>query len=479
MKIKEIRKLFFIYFIAHGLSLGFIDAHFYDDKFFFTWDKNVLVSTLKQINDLFDYRLYIFLYLRPLGAAGASFISFFLFFFSALAFNRVLNLFYPIRKETAYLLTILYLILPFGLIKFSLSIIPYLFCMFFFLLGWYFMIRSRVLSLFLFFISFNMQSLLVLYSLPILSYYFYEKKNKPLCTKEFLIFLIKRIEYTILPFLFFYIKFTFFKGVGPYQGYNEIYNIQYLFVNPVLQFLDLFRNNLSIGFLIFSYFLVFLILKYYYIYFDIPKKKNQTNINFLIVVIGVAGSLFPYWIVGHIPTFSSYSSRHQLLLLISMPFFIVYLLNFCNKKYHKLSVILILILSFSLNFKIYSDYYIDYFKQKKLIEYIVENKILFANNNIIIMNDKIRNSTVTYANNNNQIYSNANFKRALKNEKNFVININELDDYNSGKFDNQFSGYFLASQHKRINNNDIIILTIESEGFLKFVFTHKKVIINQ
>lgn len=478
MKIQEIRKLFFIYFIAHGLSLGFIDAYYYDDIILFTWDKKVLVSAYKQMNELFDYRFYMFLYLRPLGAAGASFISFFIFFFSALVFNKILNLFYSIRKETAYLSTILYLILPFGLIKFSLSIIPYLFCMFFFLLGWYFMIRSRVLSLFLFFISFNMQSLLVLYSLPILSYFFYEKKNNSLYPKEFLIFLIKRIEFTILPFLFFYIKFTFFKAFGVYEGYNEIYNIQYLFVNPALQFLDLFRSNLSIGFLIFGYFLAFLILKYYYNYFDVAKKNKQTNINFLIVIIGLAGSLFPYWILGHTPTFAGYSSRHQLLLLISMPLFIIYFLNFINKKYRKLSIIFILSLSFSINFKIYSDYYINYSKQKKLVEYIIKNKNSFSNNNIIIMNDKIKSPVVTYANKNNYIIYNGVFKRALKNEKNFVIDINELDDYASGKFDNKFNGYYLASQHKRQNNNNIVILTIETEGLLRFIFTHRKVFIN-
>ena len=95
------------------------------------------------------------------------------------------------------------------------------------------------------------------------------------------------------------------------------------------------------------------------------------------------------------------------------------------------------------------------------------------------MNDKIKGPVVTYANNNNYIIYNGVFKRALKNEKNFVIDINELDDYASGKFDNKFNGYYLASQHKRQNNNNnIVILTIETEGFLRFIFTHRKVFIN-
>jgi hypothetical protein len=94
------------------------------------------------------------------------------------------------------------------------------------------------------------------------------------------------------------------------------------------------------------------------------------------------------------------------------------------------------------------------------------------------MNDKIKSPVVTYANNNNYITYNGVFKRALKNEKNFVIDINELDDYASGKFDNKFNAYYLASEHKRQQSNNIIIFTIESQSFLRFVFTHRKIFVN-
>ena len=251
-----------------------------------------------------------------------------------------------------------------------------------------------------------------------------------------------------------------------------------MIVNPILQFLDLFRNNLSIGFLILGYLSAFFILKYFYSFLKNSTVKKKSNFNIAVVITGIIGSLFPYWIVGHIPTFVAYSSRHQLLLLISMPFFIIYLLNFLKNKYQKLILLLVLTLCLSINFKIYFDYYIDYLKQKKLIEYIIKNKNLFSDNNLIIMNDKIRSSTVIYGNNNNHIYSNAVFKRALQNEKNFVIEINELEDYSNGKFDNKFNGYYLASQHMRLNNNSIIMVTIESHGFLKFIFSHRKIFIN-
>lgn len=472
MKIKEISKLFLIYIIAHGLSFGLIYAQFYDHLVFLNWDKEVLISVENQKNIILDSNLYILLFVRSLSAEVYFILSFFLFFFSSLIFNKIVNLFYPITKETGYLLTVFYLILPFALIKFNVSIFFYLLCMYCFLLGWYFIISSRILSLFFFFISFNMQSLLVLYSLPIISYFFYQKKNNLFCVKEFFFFLKKKIDFFILPFIFFFIKISFYKPSGYYKNYNENYDIGNLVIAPIFQFMDLFRNNLSIGFLIFGCLVAFLILKYIFTPFNNYIKKN--NINALVPIIGLVASLFPYWILGHVPTFSSFSSRHQLLLLISTPLFIIFFLNFVKKKYFKISVILIVSLSLSINFQIYSAYNIEYLKQKKLITYLSDNKNLFYNNNAIVMNDKIKNTIIAYSNNNNQVYNNGIFKRVFNNEKYFVININEIDDYTEGKLDYKFDGYHLASQHKRQHNNNIIILTIESEGRLKIVINQKK-----
>jgi len=471
MKIKEIFKLFLIYFIAHGLSLGLAYAQFYDDILFLNWDNNVLISLEKQKNQILDHQLYLILFLKSLKPEIFVLLSFFLFFFSALVFNKIVNTFYLIKKETGYLLTVFYLILPFGLIKFSFIIIYYLLCMFFFLLGWYFIIRSRLLSLFFFFLSFNMQSLLVLYSLPIISYFYHKKKNQLFSVKEFFFFLIRKIDLLILPFIFFFIKFFFYKGTGHYENYNTIYEIRSLILGPILQFLDLFRNNLSIGFLILGFLSAYLILKY--ILTPLGSYKNKNNLNILIVITGIIGSLFPYWVVGHVPSFVSYTSRHQLLLLISMPLFIFFLFNSLKNKNIKISITLIIALSLSINFKIYSDYYIEYLKQKKFITYIGNNKDLFSNNNVIIMNDKIKNATVTYPNNNNSAYNNGIFKSILNNEKNFVININEVNDYINGKLDYKFNSINLASQHKRQNNNNFILFTIESDGYLKYNFSHK------
>ena len=79
MKIKEIRKLFLIYFIAHGLSLGFFDAQFYDDINLFNWNKDFYNLAFKQINHIVPFSR-VFIFLRD-SAHVIPIFSFFLFFF--------------------------------------------------------------------------------------------------------------------------------------------------------------------------------------------------------------------------------------------------------------------------------------------------------------------------------------------------------------------------------------------------------------
>ena len=69
------------------------------------------------------------------------------------------------------------------------------------------------------------------------------------------------------------------------------------------------------------------------------------------------------------------------------------------------------------------------------------------------------------------IFDNGIFKIALNHEKNFVINITQFDDYFSGKLCKKFNSYYNASEHNRDELNKVLILNIESYGFLKFNYT--------
>ena len=161
-------------------------------------------------------------------------------------------------------------------------------------------------------------------------------------------------------------------------------------------------------------------------------------------------------------------------MLISFPFIFLYLLNFLTKEFYKFFILLILVLNFSINYKIYFDYLIDVKKINELNSFIVNNKNLFTDSNVIVLNDKFKSPTVSYSKI-SHAWNNALIKRVLKNEKNFVINIEQIHDYLDGKFDHKFTKQYMASEHQRLENPFFMILSIESYGFLNFKFSIHKI----
>ena len=159
----SIKSLFFIYFLAHGLSLFFINSEFYDDRLWKNLEYNEFLNIFKQTNEFFHYRAHWFAFFGVYDQWISGLVSFSLFFFSAIVLQKIIETQFSLDNKNVSLFSLLYLTLPFGLIKFSYSIVPYIFCMTLFICGWYFMIKKRLLSLILFFFSFNMNSLLVLY----------------------------------------------------------------------------------------------------------------------------------------------------------------------------------------------------------------------------------------------------------------------------------------------------------------------------
>ena len=171
--------------------------------------------------------------------------------------------------------------------------------------------KSVLASYVLFFISFNLNSLLVFYVVPFLIYV-YENREK-IRSNLFKLFYI--IIFTILPFVYYVPKTIFFPAFGLYEGYNPKFNILYLITSPILQFLDLVKVNLDIldlSFIILLYFFfrwVFMKLK-----IEQPSVNTTTKRNALIGVCMLICALFPYWILGHVPSFADWTSRHQILM---------------------------------------------------------------------------------------------------------------------------------------------------------------------
>jgi hypothetical protein len=223
---------------------------------------------------------------------------------------------------------------------------PYTLAYFIFWLGFLLMLLGfekkkwelRILSLLLFFASFTVNSFLVFYIIPFSVLYLLEAKvdiqnfkiNKR-SLAELINFklIIRKTDFLLLPILFFVVKSLFLKTEGLYadSGYNEITLQGFLtgFVGILKAFdesyigllkeliINPFSSSLFIVLFIFFSVILFIIMKKMDSSF-MQLKENKIRIVLIFGVILFVLGAFPYAIVGKIPTFNLYETRHQLLL---------------------------------------------------------------------------------------------------------------------------------------------------------------------
>jgi len=189
----------------------------------------------------------------------------------------------------------------------------------------------------------------------------------------------------LLPVVFVVIKYSYFIPYGNFINYNNDSSLHNLFSNPILQFLHsgyfLINIKSNIFLLLILTYTVSKILPNFNNNYNLPFTKKQV---FIFGVFSTILVLFPYWIVGHIPTFIDWNSRHQLLMPFGMSlifFSIYYCLNF--KKWFLISIITI---SISININFYFDLFKDWNKQMELVSNF-ENRAEEYSDKIIIIKD--------------------------------------------------------------------------------------------
>ena len=126
---------------------------------------------------MFNFFGYLHVAMLAIGPWAYRVLTFFLMYASGLLIYRILELQKWIRNEDRLLIVILFLISPFYAARVALVDFPYTFCLFLFFLGWYLIGKNCLASLACFFLSFNMESLLVFYLLPVLDYFFRENNS--------------------------------------------------------------------------------------------------------------------------------------------------------------------------------------------------------------------------------------------------------------------------------------------------------------
>ncbi|MFY4764491.1 hypothetical protein ACOTVQ_06605 [Aliarcobacter butzleri] len=437
--------LFFIYFIVNIPLLANLNAIYWDD-----W--TLVGHSLETLNKTFlgavGYSGYATSYLHyfminDLGIYSYRLLTFILLFLSGFFVYMILTTLKIFSLKDRFFITLFFLVAPLYSAKIALIDFPYTFYSAIFFLSFYILsihiynlgIIKRIFILTLFFISFLVNSILIFYAI-VLIYIFYKTYDiQSSFIRNFIYFLKTKIDFIILPIIYYCIKSIYFIPNGAHEGYNTISlfkmvnpegylkTIVYSFFEPILNsFSDLLYliSILFVFILFFNYFRKMNIL-------DNIKYENENKkiiLGFLIFILGAMA----YLAVGKIPKHDDWNSRFQLLLPLGFSLIYYYVLNEIFKKQYLNYLLILSIVSFGFfHFKEQIKYNIDWYYQESIIENFKVSEKIKNNSTFIFINNLGNNLN----NRNFRFYELNGMSRFVLNDdsKLFVENSELIDDY--------------------------------------------------
>ncbi len=408
---KEILFLFIIYSISSIFIILNSHGLYWDDWVVFNQEKstvNILMDMIQHgiKGDFVKYMLTFENQIYP-----SRIFIFFAYFFTGLFIYKILYTIKELHKIDVLYITLFYLIMPVISSRVMISVIPFflpllIFYFTFFLLTKHLNSNSyllRAMILIGFYLSFDTNSILVFYAI-VLIYIFYIKYNFTISLHNIKQFVIKYIDFILLPIVYFIIKIIYFKPYCLYSDYNSIGDTPIYkkllklissFDSSLFQVLhESFYISLSLWFIIIL--LLYFIIKknYITIYYNL-----KTPIFFYLGVLLFLLAIFPYIAVVKQPEMDGFGSRFQLLTPIGLAFIFYFGINIIQKYFNlsdKIKIALLFILIFSFVTKnIYTFYK---FQVDEL--YMTSIMMNFKNNNEIdknttfIINNNIRDKLI-------------------------------------------------------------------------------------
>ena len=441
---RDVRVTFLCYLAAHGGILLIPNAVYWDDWTLWNTGFTTILESFRQLGSPFNFFGYVHVALLAIGPWAYRVLTFFLMYASGLLLYGILGLQKWIRDEDRLLIVILFLVAPFDAARIALIDFPYTLCLFLFFLGWALIGKNRVASLACFLLSFNMQSLLVFYILPVLDHFFRESRFQRL--SDALVWGFRRLDLLAAPFIWFAIKLLYFKPSGIYEGYNESFRALNLLRAPVLQAEELLSLSLPLSLLLVATIICAMALKRFDIDLRAVAARALRNRYLSIGLLALVAGVFPYWILGHVPTFSEWTSRHQILMPLGAAFLFLGILACCEEGVKPLALVMYMGAFLALNWSNYTGDILDWQKQKRIVNFLRNSKDA-ASANLLVFDDATPNAL-------SRVYRfyewNGLIKLAYSGRTDkFGINSDQLDQYLRGYFDKYFSVHFNAEEHRR------------------------------
>jgi hypothetical protein len=346
------------------------------------------------------------------------------------------------------LIAFISIIVPISSSLVSLAIVPFLFPVLlfyiaFFLLSKYYnklTIFMRLGILLLFYLSFSTNSLLVFYASVLLYLYYMDTKEDLLKFESIKLFFIKKIDFIILPVVYFIYKIFFLQPYGIYENYNHI-NIKVLSYIPIMifktfkvMFIDFTMylfNDLTIVIIAVVVSLIISVL----ININLDFFKDNKKYLFILAILLFVFAVFPYLAVLKYPVYKGWESRFSLLVGISLSLFYIFFISvvsqiFLNYKNKVFIFFISLFISLFVMKNILIQYQqnIDWFYQVSLQKKLKNSNIIEKNNTILL---NIKDNDKLLFNRKFRFYElNGLYKQvSKKDDKLFITNIKQIKGY--------------------------------------------------
>jgi hypothetical protein len=419
--VEKIRAYFFesekialalIFFACHGLTL-INDGLFHDD-----WVEQFL-PPLQIFNSFLPvgmpFKGFVHMIIpHPIVHQFVKYLSFLFCGFVLLDILKSFNL-TTLQRFTVAVFFISY---PINSAKVSLTYTPHLLCLLFLFIGSLILIRGyqkkswkiRVGTWILFFVSFQLESLLVLYALPITGLFLLQCKGG---LKEGLRkFVPQYVDFLLLPFLYWWlIKNTFFTPFGESVNYNWIkVELKELISTSPIEALNLFLKYLNVPIELMGQMSLLAFYGLFILALLLIKRVSMKNSTvmvgifqaFTLATFGLYSfflGVFPYIAggKGHVIGIE-WTSRYEILMPIGFGFFFAGVLGLVHAlvrsdQFVRMTLSLFLVVFVVKNIEIGLGFQKDWFRQLALAEHF-KKEPAFKNGKFFIFIDEARSLSV-------------------------------------------------------------------------------------
>jgi hypothetical protein len=401
-----------IILLFYGIAFGLIilnDGLYWDDWTLVHQPYAAIKSQFTMSGGPMWVDVHWFFLSRDLGVFVYRSIVFISFGAVALMWYEILQDVQTLDHESRFWVALVAALFPVNFARISLSCTSYAVELLSFFAGALLLLRSghqfmaRAAGAVLCFLSFHMQSLLLAY-FALFLFLLNRATSGPVSARSFGRGLAVNADLLILPFLFAIYKFTVLKTSGLYADYNQLQltnfadfvrgfarTIQSSFVGPLeAALLPLVHLSLAAIAVLF----VAALLGWLTRAFVSSSAANGNQLRMLWWGAALfAAAVVPYLLVGKVPAFEGFDSRHQILvpfgasIIVWMALKWIFALGRAAPIWPRLAAVLVCASFVVMNVLHYIDYQRDWFKQLALIKAMQQSEAIRSEGTTFLVDD--------------------------------------------------------------------------------------------